>query len=631
MKKKASNPSKPLNRSQRPLSFSDRIKKTFRDQQIIDTATIVFDYYAQAFHYLHSKIYVESEGKAYRRTFWNGIPEGQYTFEPSQEYFNQYRSFLELKMKQIIEQYSVSYWLHLSRRIAPNTLGSDKRDETILVCRNIMIAAFQKYAQLLPCQGICYSKDIDETKIFKGLFQNPEFSSTLKAFRKMPNQLVLANFDDSNLLEYYELEKLCYEMWYVGSKARVIAKGADLIVSHRAVEILLDNRTNELERLIEQYDNRERMTLNVSATGTVFKQNNGPRYGEIILTELLTDRSTRYFQDEFGEQMGIRYLPGHFPNYKFAAFDIQGYLKAHMFYGAIFLQKWGVRLEFVVFVIADIALSLRHAIFEENDSSLVHDLYHRSYILMKPNQMRDQIKRNWTEVSKYMDMELLYDESEIEKAIALLSLDVTTQATIHVDSFGPLKLFIPGPRLDLIFMDFSIVGEILFNLFYGLPMLDFGDKGQLLEDALKTKESYLPTGMSKGLDGSSKQVDYSVAKGNVLILVECKAVARSFGIFGGQVAAQQHRIRNVIEKGLGDVDKKIDWFMKHKIGANYDISQFTYLVGVVISAFSEFIHSEDERYWLNDDTPRILTISEFHKLIDTDVEHTLTKNLVALS
>ncbi|WP_439699125.1 hypothetical protein ACFGVS_14390 [Mucilaginibacter sp. AW1-7] len=627
--KKKPHPIQRAPKAKKTQSFRDALIGKFRDKRI--PSALIYNYHTRAFNYFHKKIgHLLKPSNTYRKLFWSSVTNGRYDSNQGQELIKKYKNFLEDNFQKFIKPYSVEFWIHVSRRIAPGTMGIDDRPETIMICRNIITAAIQKYGILDHCGNLRRSDELTIGDVFNGLFLLPEFASDLKFLAEAPPQLVLTNFDENNLLEYYELERLAYEMWLAGSKSRILAKGANLIVNNGNQEILFDDRTQELGWLINNYDNRE-MSMSASATGAVFLLPDIKAPSTILLVQILSKRLGKAFSDPITEHLELTFMEGQFPNYEFCQFDIKTYLTVHQEFAIDFENKWKVNLNYVVAVLTNLLLDLMVSVIHDKDTIVACNAMFRAYRIFKKQELKDGILENWKTTTDHLGVYLKGDSVEIEKAIAFLSLTKERQTEIFIDSFGPLKVFLPATNDDDVLVDHSIIGDILYNLFAGLPLKDRGAKGELLEWALKSIPSYLPTTESKGLDGTAKQVDYSVAKGDILVLAECKAIARSFGIFGGQAKAIDHRLKNVINKGLDDVDAKVQWFLTHKQGTNYDISGFKFIVGIAVSAFTEFIPSKDAKYWLNDNVPRVLTIDEFEKLMNSNLHQTITKNLIPLS
>lgn len=611
-----------------PSNFRKDLVESFKRRRTPES--FIYNYHTKAFQHFHdlSARQLRPSNK-YRALFWTKIPSGKYDSNQSHRYLKDYKDFIESYLKEIIQKYSITYWLHVSRRIAPNTTGDDHRPETIRICRIILTAAIQKYSKLTQCENIGLSSEVEVADVFNGLFLRPEFAKELKYFLEAPPQLVLTNFDEKNLLEYYELEQLAFEMWLIGSKSRVVAKGANLVIDLNHPKILLDDRSRELEQLIEIYDNRS-SKMTASATGTVFDLPKTSTSGNILTIQVFADRSLEAYSDPVTEYLKISFPDGHFPNFEFVPFDVKSFLQVHMEFAKDFFEKWNVRLEYVLSIITGVSISFLNDIVNYKDIVVATNLLYRGYQMYSLEGLKGGIEKNWEVITKYLGLGIPFSEVEVNQAYDFLSLTEFNKHQIFVDSFGPLKVLVPALKSTDVFVDHSVIGDVLYNLFHGLPLKDRKFKGEFLEKALQKQNSYLPTTESKGLDRTSKQVDFSVAKGGVLVLVECKAVARSFGIFSGQAQALEHRLRNVINKGLDDVDKKLAWFLNHPKGTNFDITGFKFLVGIVVSPFTEFIPSTENKYWLNSNLPRVLTIDEFELLMDSDLEKTITKNLIPI-
>jgi hypothetical protein len=132
-----------------------------------------------------------------------------------------------------------------------------------------MEAAIQKYAQSSRCEGICLSDQVEIDQIFEGLLLAPEFAVIRDGIRGQPAQLVLTRFGVTQLMQFYEAEKIAYEIWRCGATLRVMGKGAPLMVDPESDQSFHDDRSEELNHLLDHYDSRD-FAGGVSATGTVF-------------------------------------------------------------------------------------------------------------------------------------------------------------------------------------------------------------------------------------------------------------------------------------------------------------------------------------------------------------------------
>ena len=89
----------------------------------------------------------------------------------------------------------------------------------------------------------------------------------------------------------------------------------------------------------------------------------------------------------------------------------------------------------------------------------------------------------------------------------------------------------------------------------------------------------------------------------------------SIAIERGDPRAYEER-QAFIRDCLRQADEKAVWLSQRPVGLNYDISRFRWIIAVGLSAFVEFIGSDTQYYWLDSDTPRLLTVRELRKILE---------------
>ncbi|TWI15510.1 hypothetical protein IQ31_05092 [Sphingobacterium siyangense] len=589
-----------------------------------------FDYYSIPFAYYMSLLSERiKEIQDYRKEFWQDIDARIYNEELSIEYLNKYQFFLEKKIEGIISKYTIGYWLHLSRRVAPSSGGDDKRAETVLYCFNILNAAIQKYAVKQNSYELIILCEENIPKMLKGLYLTSGFTEYLPLIKGAIGQFVLADFDEENLLEFINLKMLVYEIWFSGAKKRIISKGANLVVNPKNEDIIDDNRSAELNSLVTNFD-RRLSRMQSSATGTVF-QGDSRGTGTLIMCQVFSTMNPKYFKDSIADYLGLKIVGNLPPNFTLETFPIRAFVKAHLPLNSSFIKQNNVSFEYVVGVIADLCLSYISKIFVDKNHLTYINIVKRGYQLYKKDEYVSMIKQNWGQVMEYTGIEAHYDKDEIDKAICFLTLTENNANEIRLPTAGPFKIIIPWDNNGAILIDHSISIQLLYNIFHNIPMAGHNFRGDTLEEALKVRKSYLPTNPCKGFDNSSKQIDFSILVGDVLVIAECKVVARSFGILGGDARAIAHRTKSVVEKGLTEVDDKAEWLILHPKGTNYDLGETKFILPLVVSPFTEFIHSFEPRYWLSGDLPRVLNITEFEELISSGLKEVGRDKMLSIS
>jgi hypothetical protein len=200
------------------------------------------------------------------------------------------------------------------------------------------------------------------------------------------------------------------------------------------------------------------------------------------------------------------------------------------------------------------------------------------------------------------------DESELEAAIRFLSLPTNRKNVISIGSHGPHAVFLPFGD-DRVFVDYAFIEQRLYWLFHDISLPNQNFKGLALELYVRDQPSVLPFKPCKAHDGSSKQIDATFGIGRVLVVVECKVKARSFGFERGDPIATAQR-RAFVEEALRQVDDKAVWLAHRPIGLNYDISKFEWILPLLVTPFVEFISVKDAYHWIDEQTPRVITPSE---------------------
>jgi hypothetical protein len=216
------------------------------------------DYYQRPFLLLHqenARIYQDfTIPHSIRNRFWQLVPPGEYPSDEGRVFLNSYLTAVESELAKQIKELSVAYCVHLYRRLAPGPIGRDQRPKTIGLTRAVLEAAIQKYAPFQLCNKIAESSAVPIGKILDGLLMAPEFEVERNIVAQA-NQLVLTDFTSMDLLSFYDLERLAYEIWRTAAILRTTGKGAPLIVCDPP-ECFTDGRSIELDFLVTNFDKR---------------------------------------------------------------------------------------------------------------------------------------------------------------------------------------------------------------------------------------------------------------------------------------------------------------------------------------------------------------------------------------
>ena len=297
-------------------------------------------------------------------------------------------------------------------------------------------------------------------------------------------------------------------------------------------------------------------------------------------------------------------------------FNLREYRKAHLPFATPFYEKYGVSLDAALAVVAAL-LSRVPYIWQHDGISAFTKFHQRAYEgPCHKKFIQDEISHFIPVACKILEIhKSLITSDSIKDAIKFWELDISNRVDIDLSYSGPHYLFLPIQN-DQFFIDYAWIFRRLHDLFVGVWIPDQNFKGDALESVVRKGKGILPTKPCIASTGEERQIDYAVALGSHLVIAECKAVGRSIAFDRGDPQAIKHRTDNMVELSLSQVDEKAKWLAANPVGTNYNISSYAHILPVAISPFVEFIPSQDTRYWVSKDIPRVLTVKEFEKLLD---------------
>jgi hypothetical protein len=566
---------------------------------------------------------------AKRWEFWRQIAAKIYSPPDGAQLVKQFLQEVDEHIRTDISKNSIAYWLHLTRRIAPMPIGEDSRPATILHTRDALDAAIQKWGTFALCERIASSAEVVATAILRGYLVDLNDEQMIEALIAEP-QLVLTDFGLNEMLAAAEIEKLAYETWRSMAKLRALGKGAELVVTGRASAPLEEHRSKELDYLIRNYDQRaEQNPFNATATGTVFEDPKlTAKKGMILLprynVQHITFKTLRTIFETFLKSP-FRVMPSDHggPNFIWSPFDLRSFYLFHRPLSDAFREKHLVSLESVLAVIA--AISIWSVSGWQEQPAYFWRSWQRGYegpLVM--GELEEHLHDLMPAVLAQMELPFEPTKISVRDAVEFLTLSEEKRVKIDVAYPGPHYVFLPcgGERF---FVDFAHIWTRLYYLFHGVTLSDQNFKGDALETFTRQGRSVLPTGELNGNDGTSRQVDAAFAVDDLLVIAECRVVARSIGVDRGDPRAMAVR-RSVVEKALKDVDEKARWLAGHPVGKNYNASKYRTILPVGVTPFREFIPSTDEVYWISNGLPRVLCPDELLHHIENGILSRLAVN-----
>lgn len=322
------------------------------------------------------------------------------------------------------------------------------------------------------------------------------------------------------------------------------------------------------------------------------------------------------FKDFFGQMYGVRLMSEVTFNFLWVPFNLRDYRKVHLLFATAFYDRYNVSLDAVLVVIAALLLRVEYSWLQTRGMSFFRFLQRAYEGPDNLKNIRDAILLLLPDACKTLGVDkatVAFDE--IQTALDFWTLDNSNRKAIDLSYSGPHYLLLPVQE-NRVLIDYAWILRRLHDLFLGISIPDQNFKGDALETLIRSAQSVLPTKPCKTSKEESRQIDYAVACGSHLVIAECKAVGMSIAFDRGDPKAIKYRTNSVVERGLSEVDDKAKWLSAYPLGTNYDLSNYDYILPVVVSPFVEFIPSQDTRYWISRDLPRVITPKEFENLLN---------------
>jgi hypothetical protein len=602
------------------MASSKKVKPTRRRRW---TPPVLIDYYTRPFLLLQRDLIrrgITRRPHPLRESFWRLVSPGEYAAIDARPIVLSYLRRVEMELSAILSRQSLAYWLHLYRRIAPaHPFGEQDDPATILSVREVLDCAIQKYATFHRCSRVAISGEVSPDKVFRGLLMAPQFEPERRYIQEF-SQLLLTDFGVEEFHEFIEVEKLSFEIWRATAALRILGKGSSLIVDEEYPHFY-DNRSNELNQLVTNYDQRYR-DPNVTATGTVFADalrgtdGTGLAFLPFYNVHGVPAKDLSAIFELFRLKLFSPASHDFRTNFLWVPFALKSYLEAHLPFADAFETLFHLPLSWLLAVVAALCYRV-HYIWNENPHRLVHywqrayeGPYKKDFILREIEAFLPAAIRN-------LGLQLENSQIDVERLFSFIELTEEKRSAIDLVLAGPHFLFLPFND-DRFFIDYCWFYRFLYHLFYRVEVSDQNFKGLALERLVHRGVSVLPIGPCKSLVGELRQIDAAFAAGENVVIVECRAVGRSFGVDRGDEKALNYR-RQVVDKALEDIDEKAQWLSRNAVGVNFDITKFKTILPIAVTPFVEYIHSINARYWLTDKLPRVMTPSELRDALENRI------------
>jgi hypothetical protein len=570
------------------------------------------------------------EAVADRTGYWCS-PErvGTWRDEEAWDLLHAYLQRIETRIRSMVVQHSLYYWLHLYRRIGVGLhplLDPDPEEMTVTLVRNILEVAFVKYGVIdgsVDDMGLSSEMSLEE--IAGGLYVRKLRASILRAQGDPESILatlgsaiqssgawLLKRFVATDYVDVFRLESLAYEYWLTTARMRRVGKGGAIVVSEQGDVATV--RDDKLETLVNSYDDRiDKMPFVASSAGVAFYAAVLP--GELPIVAAFYNVEKRKCSDVCLSEEMRESFPTLQTNFLLGQMSLSAFATAHSFAGKAVRTKFGFSLEsFCAYISAVSVWALSNAqspTAKQHRLSEWKELYQRGYVVYPTAGLEatiaetaNVISDDWLGVGKHCMAE---DASRVH---AFLTLASEKRKQPGLWSLGPRYVFLPYERATVV--DFQALLVVLQNFLVNVSH-EQSSKGTAFEVefrkyAADSQLNVLPQRILN--DGSAnREADALIRCKTTLFICECRAMERPMDFEIGRVKTIKVRTADLSEK-VHQSHTLAAFLRKTPRGANYDFSWAEKVVPLVVSPFVEWIWARGEELWLDSNTPRILSAEE---------------------
>jgi len=543
---------------------------------------------------------------------------------------------IEVKLAGILSKHSVFYWHHLYRRtgVYLNRPDGEQRDPTtVLLTREIVELAIQRYGKLTAIKDFGYITEhpIDDVLggwMVKGALdfkkENDWFNidQFLNGHKEL-HQVILLTFDENDFNNLFRAQAYAYEYWKVTALLRAIGKGA-------GIELLADGHLkhhvpNDFWWLINSFDQRNEVIKPSSdIKGNWMFSSDEKHFDSSTDLTLPVMNASRKLSEKFGIAT----------NFNLSGYSTEQFLTATSTVTDRAEKELGFSLENLMSVLW--ALSLLKIATSGYQASSKHEakticlaaefnLAQRGYSVFRGTveTLANTLKAHASQAERknFPELEILV------RILKYLTLTKRNQKHTSLWSRGPVKIL--KPTTDGFLIDTAQILPLLLNIgaMWRLNTQENRVRGSFFEatfrDALKTlgcnvfHKDIFHADFGNGKEAVG-EIDAAVSFDSVLYLFECYSSETPLDLKISKPQKLKQRIEGSSEKKFKDGLKyKLDqalgiaeFLNNNKVGMNYDFSEVTQIIPIVVSPFVEWIWEKSDKLWIDDDTPRIMAADE---------------------
>jgi hypothetical protein len=451
------------------------------------------------------------------------------------------------------------------------------------------------------------------------------------------------SLNDRTLAELAGLEELGVGLAYLYNMGRAVARGVEISVDSQGW--VNSEPELELKQRLELYDQRNKEFSLLGSTAGTFYPSDAP--GDYETKRVAAVRRIGLWQDEAREEWKYPTLGGSLPKWdkRFGYYyiDLEGAYQYLKLLENEVLAQYGMSPELIVASLMAIGRLTLYFVYPDfkpesmSRDSIVH-IDRKGYVLIEDEVMDNVVFDSLAlQAFQYGFPDIACDNSEgfAHSFKRLAYLDSYRREDLSLRDGMPVirrsdndqPVFMPPPFIypakSHRIIDLNAISGFVNGLFECLTLEDKPRQkvakdleerlGEFLDErldyprAFKTSKElrYQPP---DGPKRSIAELDVSLRVENVLVVVDAKSIRVSQGYRRHEYGALRLRWEK-FEEYVKKADEQANNLAARPKGSNYDLKSdgYTHIVTLLCSAKPEYIDSNEKRFYIRDDLPRVAT------------------------
>lgn len=506
----------------------------------------------------------------------------------------------------------------------------------------------------------------DDMRFFDPYFANTTELAALKyaewdtngtEIKSWPEALEFAcdcpSLNDRRLAEVAGLEELGVGLAYLYNMGRAVARGVEISVDSQGW--VNSQPELELKQRLDLYDQRNKEFSLLGSTAGTFYPSDAPEDSKT--KRVAAVKRIGLWQDEAQEEWEYPTLGGSLPKWDkrfgYSYIDLEGAYQYLKLLDNEVLAQYGMSPELIVASLMAIGRLTLYFIYPDfkpesmSRDSIVH-IDRKGYVLIEDEVMDNVVLDSLAlRAFQYGFPDIACDNSEgfAHSFKKLAYLDSYRREDLSLRDGMPViscsdndqPVFMPPPFIypaeSHRIIDLNAISGFVNGLFECLTLEDKPRQkvakdleerlGEFLDErldyprAFKTSKKlrYKPPGGSKR---PIAELDVSLRVENVLVVVDAKSIRVSQGYRRHEYGALRLRWEK-FEEYVKKADEQANNLAARPKGSNYDLKSegYTHIVTLLCSAKPEYIDSNEKRFYIYDDLPRVATPLELRDYLSS--------------